>query len=103
MMTGRRLFLSLVLLLTLSVFSNAQVPVVVQLSGLGNINSVVSSLGATVLDSIPDAKIYLLNVPVSVPSQVTTLISPLLSQMLGIQWFEINTGITLPGIAQLGV
>jgi subtilisin family serine protease len=103
MMTGRRLFLTLILMLSLSAFAQAQVPVIVQISGFGNITSVASSLGATVLDGIPDARIYLLSVPVPVPSAVTTLISPLISQLLGIQWIEVNTGITLPGIAQLGV
>jgi subtilisin family serine protease len=103
MMTGRRLFLTVSLILSLSVFAQAQVPVIVQISGFGNINTVASSLGATVLDSIPDTKIYLLSLPIPVPSAITNLLSPLLSQLLGIQWIEVNTGITLPTVGQLGV
>lgn len=101
-MTGRRLFLTLILILSLSAFAQAQVPAIVQISGFGNIHTVASTLGATVLDGIPDARIYLLNLPVPVPSAVTSLSSWLL-QLLGIQWIEVNTGITLPTVGQLGV
>ena len=71
------------------------VPVIVQLSGVSSIASVADSLGATVLDGIPDANIYLLNVPISIP--------PFLASLLGIQWQEANTGVTLPNMGQLGV
>jgi subtilisin family serine protease len=102
MMTGRRLFLTVILILSLSAFAQAQVPVIVQISGLGNIHTVASALGATVLDGIPDTRIYLLSLPLPAPSAVSNLSSWLL-QLLGIQWIEVNTGITLPTVGQLGV
>jgi subtilisin family serine protease len=79
----------------LTVHAEAAVPVIVEISGLSNITSVAGSLGATVLDSIPDTNIYLLNVPVPIPS--------FLASLLGIQWQETNSGVTLPNIGQLGV
>ena len=94
-MTRRRLFLGLLLIFTMAAHAAAAVPVIVQLSGVSSIASVADSLGATVLDGIPDANIYLLNVPVSIP--------PFLASLLGIQWQEANTGVTLPNMGQLGV
>ena len=82
-MTRRRLFLGLLLMFTMAAHAGAAVPVIVQLSGVSSIASVANSLGATVLDAIPDANIYLLNVPVSIP--------PYLASLLGIQWQEANT------------
>jgi len=94
-MTGRRLILVLVLMFGLAAQAGAGVPVIVQISGLRNITSVAGSLGATVLDGIPDSNVYLLDVPVPIP--------PFLASLLGIQWQEINSGVTLPNIGQLGV
>jgi subtilisin family serine protease len=79
----------------LTVHATAAVPVIVQISGLNNITSVADSLGATVLDGIPDTNIYLLSVPVPIPS--------FLASLLGIQWQETNSGVTLPNVGQLGV
>src|SRR5215470_2671166 len=93
-MAGRRLFLALILILGLTAQAGAA-PVIVQISGLSNITSVAASLGATVLDGIPDSNIYLLNLRVP--------ISPFLASLLGIQWQETNSGVTLPNIGQLGV
>jgi subtilisin family serine protease len=82
-------------MLSLTAHAGAAVPVIVQISGLSSITSIAASLGATVLDGIPDSNIYLLNVPFSIPPSLATL--------LGIQWHETNSGITLPNIGQLGV
>jgi subtilisin family serine protease len=99
-MAGRRILLTLILILGLSSFAQAQVPVIVQLSPLANLTSLTGALGATVLDSIPDARIYLLNVPL-----LSSLLQPLspITSLLGIQWFEVNTSITLPNVGQFGV
>jgi subtilisin family serine protease len=101
-MTGRRLFLILILMLGLSAYAQAQTPLIVQISPLGNITSIANALGGTVLDAIPNTQIYLLSVPVNVPPLLTAPISPLAS-LLGIQWAEVNSGVTLPNVGQLGV
>jgi len=93
-MAARRLFLALVLIFGLTAQAGAA-PVIVQISGLGNIASIAASLGATVLDGIPASNIYLLNVPVPIPA--------FLASLLGIQWQEPNSGVALPNIGQLGV
>jgi subtilisin family serine protease len=102
-MTGRRIILILVLMLGLTAYAEAQVPVIVQLSPLGNILSVTRVLNGTVLDSIPNTHIYLLNLPLS--STLNSLLSPLspVLGLLGIQWAEVNSGVTLPNVGQLGV
>jgi subtilisin family serine protease len=102
-MTGRRILLTLILMLGLTAYAEAQVPVIVQLSPLGNITSITRVLNGTVLDSIPNTHIYLLNVPLS--STLNSLLSPLspVLGLLGIQWVEVNSGITLPNVGQLGV
>ena len=89
-MTGRRLFLTLALVLGLIVQAGAA-PLIVQLGPLSNITSVVLSLGGTVVDRIPGTNIFLLNVPL-VPSSLT-------ASLLGIQWMETNQGVTLPEFA----
>lgn len=101
-MTGRRIFLILILILGLSAYAQAQVPLIVQISPLGNITSIVNVLGGTVLDNIPNTQIYLLSVPVNIPPLITSLISPI-AGLLGIQWAEVNSGVTLPNVGQLGV
>jgi subtilisin family serine protease len=96
MMTGRRTFLLLALILGLSVHVGAaSLPLIVQLSPSSNITTVVSALGGQLIDSIPGTGIYLLDVPV-VPSAST-------ASLLGIQWMELNQGVTLPGFVQVGV
>jgi subtilisin family serine protease len=92
----------LLLMLGLTAYAEAQVPVIVQISPLGNITSIAGVLNGTVLDSIPDAHIYLLNLPIPAPSALNSLLSPVMG-LLGIQWAEVNTGITLPNVGQLGV
>jgi len=95
--------LILALMLGLTAYAEAQVPVIVQLSPSGNITSVVSALNGILLDNIPGTKIYLLNLPIPVPSALNSLLSPLENLLLGIQWAEVNSGITLPNVGQLGV
>ena len=99
----RRMVLILALMLGLTAYAEAQVPVIVQLSPSGNITSVVSALNGILLDNIPGTKIYLLNLPIPVPSALNSLLSPLENLLLGIQWAEVNSGITLPNVGQLGV
>jgi hypothetical protein len=70
--------------------ANAAVPVVVQIGPLSSITSIVASLGGTLIDSIPGTNIYLLNLPF-VPSSLVT-------SLLGIQWLEVNQGLTLPAV-----
>src|SRR5262249_34535581 len=93
-MTGRRLFLALALILSLTAQAGA-VPIIVQVSSVSNFTSIVGWLGGMVLDSIPDANMYLLDLPAPIP--------PFFANLLGIQWQEINSGVTLPNIGQLGV
>jgi subtilisin family serine protease len=103
--TGRRLLLILCLILALSTQSSAQlslgpislssIPIIVQISPLANINVIAGVLGGTIVDSIPDASIYLLKLPVF-PSLAGSLLS-----LLGIQWIEVNTAVFVPNIALL--
>src|SRR5712691_7208456 len=95
-MTGRRFFL----IITLSaVFSAplyaASYPLIVQISPASNITNIAAALGGVIVDSIPGADTYLLQVPL-VPAATT-------ASVLGIQWMELNTGVTLPGFAVLGI
>ena len=77
---GRRAFLILWLILALTMNAGAQLPpvvpqlppvipqslpVIVQISPGANITAIASRLGATVVDSIPGANTYLLNVPIA--------------------------------------
>src|SRR5262245_4160410 len=90
-MTGRRAFLLAALVLGLTVHASAapfNLPVILQLMPGANITTVVGSLGGTLVDSIPGTNTYLVNVPF-VPSLVT-------ASLLGIQWAELNVGVTLP-------
>ena len=88
-MTGRRILLTLVLIMGLSAQASA-LPLIVELGPLSSITSVVTALGGSLVDQIPGTKIYLLNVPV-VPL-------PWIASLLGIQWMETNNGVTMPGI-----
>jgi subtilisin family serine protease len=73
----------------------ADYPLIVQVSPVANITTIVSVLGGSVADSIPGARTYLLKVP-AVPTAAT-------ASLLGIQWMELNLGVTLPGFTQVGV
>jgi subtilisin family serine protease len=95
-MTGRPLLLVLTMAFALTASAQpASVPLIIEKSPTASITAITASLGATVVDSIPGADTYLLNVP-AVPSPAT-------ASLLGIQWLELNTGVTLPGFVQLGV
>src|SRR6185369_7822953 len=96
-MTGRRIFLILFVLFfgLAAQASAASYPLIVQLGPLSSITTVVSTLGGTVVDSIPGANTYLLNVPLLPTSTIASL--------LGIQVMELNTGVTLPSFVQVGV
>jgi subtilisin family serine protease len=104
-MAGRRWFLfilSLILILGLGVPAGAQlpplpqaIPLIVHIAPTASINAIAGAWGGTVVDSIPGADTYLLNVPPALPSFNLSL--------LGIQWVEINTGVSIPGFAVLGV
>ena len=97
-MTGRRLILSLILVFAFCLSTQAatiSLPVIIQISPNANITLITNALGATLLDSIPGANTYLLNVPLA-PIQFV-------QALLGIQWLELNTGVTLPNVGQLGV
>src|SRR5438874_2034443 len=96
-MTGRHLILCLILMLTLAAQGSAAgVPLIIQLSPTASLGGVLSFLGGTLVDSIPDARLYLINAP-QLP-----LLSPTLS-LLGVQWLETNKGVALPNSLQLGV
>jgi len=95
-MTRRNFLLTLILLLAFSVSAPANpLPLIVQISPTANITNVAAMLGATLVDTIPRANIHLLNVP-AVPS------SPM-AYSLGIEWMELNTGVTMPGFVQVGI
>jgi subtilisin family serine protease len=93
---ARAAVLLTVLLLGLPLTAGAgPYPLIVQIAPGLNIVSIVAALGGTLIDSIPDAGTYLLNLP-AIPS-------PVQAGLLGIQWLELNQGVTLPGFIQLGV
>ena len=95
-MAGRRLFLILILILGLSAqLSAASYPLIIQTSPLASITAIVGALGGTLVDRIPGTNTYLINVPL-VPSPAT-------ASWLGIQWMELNIGVTQPGFFQVGV
>jgi subtilisin family serine protease len=95
-MTGRQFLLVLILLSGFSVQALASpLPLIVQISPTASVTNIAMALGGSVVDTIPDANIHLLNVPV-VPSSFT-------ASLLGIEWMELNTGVTLPGFIQVGI
>ncbi len=99
--TARRLFVTICVILALSVPGRAQLltpplPLIVQISPTANINLIAMALNATVVDRIPGASTYLLNVP---PNALLTATAG----FLGIQWAELNTSVSLPPYAVLGV
>jgi subtilisin family serine protease len=95
-MTRRHFLLTLILLSAFSVQALANpLPLIVQISPTASITNIATTLGATLVDTIPGANIHLLNVPV-VPSSLT-------ASSLGIEWMELNTGVTLPGFIQVGI
>jgi subtilisin family serine protease len=108
-MAGRRWFvltLSLILIIGLSIPAGAQllpltfpqsIPVILQIAPTASITTIANALGgATVVDSIPGANTYLLNLPLILPTLNLSLLG-------GIQSAELNLGVSLPGFAVLGL
>src|ERR1051326_3077424 len=89
MARGRYLFLTLLLLVGLSSqAAAASFPLIVHIPPTISVTTIAASLGGTVVDSIPGANTYLLNVPfVPLPARAS---------LLGIQWMELNTSVSLP-------
>jgi subtilisin family serine protease len=75
--------------------NHGSIPIIVQISPLANIDVIAAVLRGTVVDSIPGAFTYLLNVPMAPP-----ILIPLL-RLLGVQWVEVNTAVLIPDIALL--
>src|SRR4249919_1946949 len=95
-MTGRRLIVCLALMLALTVnASAAPVQVIVQLSQNSPLVGILGLLNGILLDSIPEARLYLLQLP-EVP-----VISPFISMITGILWVEPNTGVLQMPMGQL--
>src|SRR6266850_1289479 len=96
-MAGRRFFL----ILCISIFGlsaqavGASFPLIVQIPPAASITPIAITLGGTVVDSIPGADTYLVNVPF--------LPSPGTMSLLGIQWMELNKSVTLPRFGIRGV
>jgi len=97
-MTGRRIILSLLLILALTVQGSAQIsiPLIINLGPLSSLTAVLSVLGGTLVDQIPGTSIYLINVP-SLP------LVPSVLSLLGVKWFETNNGVPLLPMGQTGV
>ena len=94
-MTGRQFLLTLILLLGFSAQALASpLPLIVQTSPTASIATIATVLGGSLVDTIPGDNLYLLSVP-AVPSSF-------LASTLGIEWMELNMGVTLPRFAQVG-
>jgi subtilisin family serine protease len=110
-MTGRRkifakFLLALTLLLTIS-FSEAQtassIPLIVKLAPGAPLLRVLDWLSGSLVDSIPGSDMYLVNVPkLPLVQPVLGLLTNTL-QLVGIDWFEVNDGVTEPSHGQWGV
>ena len=98
-MTRRHVSL-LLLLLMLLFTTNAQaaptVPVVLKVLPGSNISLINVLLGGTLIDSIPEANTYLVRLP-SLPLLNNTL------KLLGVQWLELDRGISLPANPRLAL
>jgi subtilisin family serine protease len=82
------------LLFTSSTQAADSVAVVVKVLPGTNLTLVSNLLGGTVIDTIPDANTYLLKLP------ALPVLTPLL-KLLGVQWIELDRGLSLPGKAPL--
>lgn len=95
-MTGSRLCLIVALVFALSIQAGASgLPLIVQIPPTANINTIATALGGSVVDSIPDANTYLLDVP-SMPL-------PGVAALLGIEDMELNTAVSLPPVVPVVV
>jgi len=97
-MTGRRILIMLVGILFLlpATMHAATVPVVLKVQSPVNLSLITNLLGGKVIDSIPEANTYLLKVP-SLPVLNSTL------KLLGVEWIEMDRGISLPANSRLSL
>jgi subtilisin family serine protease len=105
-MAGRRLFVVSLLVFTLftaQAQAATSIPVIIKIKPLASLLQVLDALSGTLIDNIPGTRIYLVNVP-EVP-----LIQPILGLLgntlglLGLEWLEVNNGISEPSHSQLGI
>ena len=97
-MTGRHLILSLILIVVLSVqASAAPVQLIVQVKSNSVLGGVLNLLNGVLLDSIPEANLYLISVP-KLP-----VLSDLIMALNGVVWSEPNSGVPQPPMARFGV
>src|SRR5437899_9832440 len=71
------------------------VRVIVQIAPTSSITTIAGVLGGTLIDSIPGANTYLLNLPAIPSGPITSL--------LGIQCAELNTGVSIPSFGVLNL
>ena len=109
-MTGRRLLCSfLVTAILLVTFPAAEasaagsIPVIVKLTSSSGLLRVLNLLDGAVVDQIPGTNVFLVNVPSVLSVQSLLALPAGLLQFLGIDWLEINTGVALPKVGQVGV
>ena len=109
-MTGRRLLCSfLVTAILLVTFPAAEanaagsIPVIVKLTSSSGLLRVLNLLDGAVVDQIPGSNVFLVNVPSLLSIQSLLTLPAGLLQFLGIDWLEINTGVALPKVGQVGV
>jgi len=84
------------LLFTTNAQAAPTVPVVLKVLPGSNISLINVLLGGTLIDSIPEANTYLVRLP-SLPLLNNTL------KLLGVQWLELDRGISLPGNPRLAL
>ena len=90
------LLLLLILLFTTSAQAATTVPVVLKVLPGANLSLINTLLGGTLIDSIPEANTYLLRLP-SLPVLNSTL------KLLGVEWIELDRGVSLPGNPRLAL
>ena len=97
-MTRRHLIIALLGIIwvcSMSATASA-LPVVMKVLPGTNVSLVSTLLGGTVIDSIPEANTYLLRLP-SLPLLTSSL------KLLGVEWIELDRGVSLPANPQLGL
>jgi hypothetical protein len=92
-MTGRRILLILLLAIIWVVPASAApattVPVILKVVPGANLSLISTLLGGSLIDTIPESNTYLLRLP-SLPLLNSTL------KLLGVEWIELDRGISLP-------
>jgi subtilisin family serine protease len=107
-MTGRRQFIakSLTLLVSVSVTpvqAASSIPLIVKILPGASLFQVLDWLTGSLVDSIPGSNLYLVNVPkLPLLQPVLGLLTNTLG-LIGLDWFEINDGVTEPTHARVGV